>query len=240
MARRGQVKEIRSDNGTNFKGGERELRECLEEWNQDVIHDHLLQKGIKWTFNPPYASHHGGIWERCIRTIRKVLNATAKEQVLDDEGLRTYMCEVEAILNGRPLTPSSDDPRDLGALTPNQLLLLKDDAPLPPGKFCKDHTYSRKRWRQVQHLANIFWKRWVREYLPLLQERQKWTKPRRNHVVGDIVLIQDQNTPRNQWPLGRIVDVKKDKKGFVRSATVRSRNSVLERPISKLCCLVES
>lgn len=52
-ARRGQVKELRSDNGKNFVGAERELRVAIKEWNQCKINDVLLQKGIKWTFNPP-------------------------------------------------------------------------------------------------------------------------------------------------------------------------------------------
>ena len=61
-ARRGQVKEIRSDSGTNFTAGERELRRSIRVWNQERIHESLLQKDIKWTINPPYGSHHGGIW----------------------------------------------------------------------------------------------------------------------------------------------------------------------------------
>ena len=59
-ARRGQVKEIRSDNGTNFVGGEKELRHAIAEWNQNKIHESLLQKSIDWHFNPPTGSHHGG------------------------------------------------------------------------------------------------------------------------------------------------------------------------------------
>lgn len=51
-ARCGQVKELRSDNGKNFVGAERELRVDIKEWNQCKINV-LLQKGIKWTFNPP-------------------------------------------------------------------------------------------------------------------------------------------------------------------------------------------
>ena len=45
------------------------------------------------------------------------MKALTKEQVLDDEGLNTLMCEVEAIVNGRPITKLSDDPRDLEPLT---------------------------------------------------------------------------------------------------------------------------
>ena len=52
------------------------------------------------------------------------MRAITKEQLLDDECLNTLMCEVEAIVNGQPLTKLSDDPRDLKPLTPNHLLLL--------------------------------------------------------------------------------------------------------------------
>lgn len=68
IARRGQVKELRSDNGTNFVGDQRELKEAIESWNQIQIHNTLLQRGIKWIFNPPTGSHHGGVWtETCTK-----------------------------------------------------------------------------------------------------------------------------------------------------------------------------
>ena len=70
LARRGNVKEIRTDNGSNFIGAKRELREAIENWNQNQILSFLQQKCIKWTFNVPLASHHGGVWERQIRSIR--------------------------------------------------------------------------------------------------------------------------------------------------------------------------
>lgn len=132
ISRRGQPEEMRSDNGGNFVRGEKELRDALNSWNQSQIHDYLLQRNIKWTFNPPAGSHHGGVWERCIRTVRKVLRALTKEQVLDEEGLTTLMCEVEAIVNGRPITKVSDDPHDLEPLTPNHLLLLRAGPSVPP------------------------------------------------------------------------------------------------------------
>lgn len=238
IARRGQPEEMRSDNGGNFVRGERELREAINEWNQSQIHDFLLQRNIKWTFNPPAGSHHGGVWERCIRTVRKVMKALMKEQVLDDEGLNTLLCEVEAIINGRPITKLSDDPRDLEPLTPNHLLLLRSGPTVPPGNFTSHDNYYNRRWRQVQYLADIFWRRWVREYLPSLQQRQKWHKQRRNFAVDDIVLVFDDNKPRNSWPLGRILEVYTNRRdGLVRSVKLKTSTSELVRPIDKIVLL---
>ena len=160
IARRGQVKEIRSDNGTNFSSGEKEFRESINAWNQEKIHENLLQRYIKWSFNPPYGSHYGGVWERCIRTTRKILQPLLREQTTDDEGLVTLLCEVESIMNGRPITTASSDSQDQEPLTPNHLLLLRSESPMPSGLFRREDQLSRRRWRQVQYLADIFWKRW--------------------------------------------------------------------------------
>ena len=76
--------------------------------------------------------HFGGVWERQIRTIRKILLAVCRMQRLTDESLHTFMSEVEFIVNSTPLTKSSDDPNDLEALMPNHLLLIKSNSTLPP------------------------------------------------------------------------------------------------------------
>ncbi|XP_073230045.1 uncharacterized protein [Porites lutea] len=238
IARRGVPEVMRSDNGSNFVGGCKELREAISGWNKSQIHEFLLQRNVKWLFNPPSGSHFGGVWERCIRTVRKILVALMKEQPLDDEGLTTLMCEVESIVNGRPITKSSDDPSDSEALTPSHLLLLRSGARLPPGVFRKEDGYSRRRWRQVQYLADVFWRRWIREYLPQLQERQKWTYPSRNFAVDDIVLVVDDRVPRSSWPLGRITSVRKNSTDeHVRSVTVKTRTSQYDRPVDKIVLL---
>jgi len=238
IARRGKPEQMISDNGGNFVRGEKELRGAITDWNQGVISEFLVQRNIQWIFNPPAGSHHGGVWERCIRSVRKVMNALLREQVLDDEGLATLMCEVENIVNGRPLTKVSDDPRDLEALTPNHLLLLRSGSSLPPGIFRKGDLYSRRRWRQIQYLSDVFWRRWLKEYLPSLQQRQKWSRPTRNFEAGDITLVVDENSPRNLWLLGRILEVKPNKgDGLVRRVTLKTKSAVLERPIDKIVLL---
>ena len=165
------------------------------------------------------------------------MKAVMKEQVLDDESLNTLMCEIESILNSRPLTNVSDDQRDASALTLNHLLLLKSNNCYPLGVFPSKDRYSQRRWKQVQFLADLFWKRWIKEYLPSLQVRQKWLKQKHNLQRDDIVLVIDKSQPRGTWPLGRVLDVKQGRGGLVRSATIKIATSEYIRPIDKLCLI---
>jgi hypothetical protein len=172
--------------------------------------------------------------------VRKVLYGLLHEQVihLDDEGLQTLLCEVESILYDRPISTMSDDPNDLDALTPNHLLTLRTQQRLPVGVFDKSDNYVRRRWRQVQYLTDIFWKRWRREYLCLLQERHKWLRPQRNIEVGDIVLVIDN--PRNAWTMAKVLSVITDTKGLVRIVQVKTPTGILQRPVHKLSLLLEA
>ena len=191
---------------------------------------------IQWVFNPPYGSHMGGVWERQIRTVRSILVNLSNLQSLDDDSLMTLFCIVEGIVNGRPLTKLSDDPTDPLPLTPNDLLILHSGPSLPPGKFVARDAFKR-RWRQVQYLADVFWSRWTKDYLPQLQQRRKWTECDRNFKCGDLVLVLQENTPRYQWPLGVVREVHPGPDGLVRSVKVQMKSGLYTRPIHKLCLL---
>ena len=139
-------------------------------------------------------------------------------------------------------------------LSPNHLLTHKSRVVLsPPGDFVRQDLYLAKRWRRVQHLANIFWTRWRQEYLDSINKRSKWTKPQRNISVNDIVLIVDDNAARNEWKLARVVEVLTSNDGLVRSAKLQLATTQLDakgkrlsdltyftRPIHKLILLLEA
>ena len=182
----------------------------------------------------------GGAWERLIRSTRLILRSIVSEQLLNDEQLLTFMAEAEKILNDRPLTPVSSDPRDPLALTPNMLLLMKSNRCLPVGVFNKDDVYAKRWWKQIQYLADVFWRRWLREYLPLLQKRQKWQRKITNVKKGDVVLVASDHSPRGQWPLARVDEVNYGRDGLVRSCVIKTPSGQLVRPVTKLCVLESS
>lgn len=103
VTRKGQVYVMRSDNGTNLVGAEKEMREAIKGISRKSQTERN-QKGITWILNPPAGSHFGGIWERQIRSDRRILNQILKQHLLDDKRLYTLFCEVESIVNGRPIT----------------------------------------------------------------------------------------------------------------------------------------
>ena len=237
IARRGQPRVIYSDNGTNMRGGERELAESIRQWNQLQLADKLSQRGIEWKFIPPASPHFGGAWERLVRSVKVALRSVVGRQPLTDETLQTLMAEVEALLNSRPLTHVSSDPDDLEALTPNHLLLGRASPNLPPGVFSETDLSSRKRWRHGQRLADEFWRRWRREYLPTLTTRRKWTEDGENIRPGALVLIAEDNVPRGMWSMARVLRPIVGPDGRVRSAVVKTACGELIRPATRLCVL---
>ena len=238
VSRRGPILHLFSDNGTNFVGAERILRESIQNWNRQKLNSFFLQKEIQWTFNPPAASHMGGAWERMIKSVRRILTALSRERTLSEDQLHTLLLEAEAILNSRPLTPVTLDADGITPLTPNHLLRVNDLANMPPTVTEKKDCYAKRRWRHVQYLADQFWKRWSREYLRTIISRQKWHYKRRNFEVGDVVLLTDDSIPRAQWSLGRVSTVYPDRHGIVRTVVVKTRGSELTRPIHKLCLII--
>ena len=238
FARRGPSTHLYTDNGTNFTGAERVLKEEIKLWNENKIHEYLQQQQIEWKFNTPKASHAGGSWERAIRTVRRVLQAVMPNTRLDDDGLITVFCEVEAVVNSRPLTEVSLEIGEDLPLTPNHLLRLNPKVALSPMITSAKDCYARNRYKVVQFVADEFWRRWLEEYPATIMTRTKWKREKENLRLGDVVLIVDENSVRGDWPLGRVIELCPDKYGLVRSVKVKTKGGCFRRPITKLCPIV--
>lgn len=233
-SRRGIPSIIYSDNGTNLRGADKELRFFLDHLNNDKINNYAVRNFIEWKFNPPTASHMGGAWERLIQSIKKSLKVALKNHAPKDEVLATILTEIEHSLNSRPLTHVSIDPRDQEALTPNHFLLGASSGNARMQRFDAQKNCTQKDWCTIQHFANMFWRRWLREYLPSLLPRKKWHEDDIPLKVGDIVLILDNNTARNEWRKGVITRVFPGADKQVRTVEVKTANGILLRPSRKL------
>ncbi|KAM9463019.1 uncharacterized protein Hap1MRO34_016877 [Clarias gariepinus] len=246
FAIRGPAKQMRSDRGTNFIAASVELGMAEPNKNPPNICNYLRDSGCTWKFNPPHASHMGGVWERMIGVTRRLLDSMLLQNRythLTHEVLCTLMAEVSSIINARPLVPISSDPASPFLLCPAMILTQKLHVPSPPGDFCgKD--LLRNQWRQVQALADEFWSRWRNEYLNTLQSRRKWRGTCRNLQAGDIVLLKQNQAPRNEWTMAIITTTFPSSDGKVRKVEVRTSSQGVSktylRPISDVVLLLES
>ena len=232
VSRRGVPSEVISDNGTNFVGAVNELRELVGKLDPDRIQqmtNHLFTK-VKWHFNPPAAPHFGGIYEAMIKAAKRAIYAVLGNGNIRDEELITVITGVESLLNSRPLTYQSSDPKDVlplgGILAPESV----------------DYTSFnlRNRWRRVQQLLDQVWSRWLKEYIPTLNKRPKWMEVVSDLQTGDVVLALESGVPTGRWPLGRIVETYPGKDGHTRVAKIQCGEKTLTRPIHKLVPLKQN
>ena len=238
ISRRGKPKEIFSDNGTNFRGADAELRRALQV-DADTLGGELAGRAITWRFNPPAAPHMGGAWERLVRSVKVALRSQLKDSAPKEEVLHTFLCEAEAMVNSRPLTHVSIDADDEEALTPFHFLIGTSSIAgvAAPGVFTPTDAITRKQWRISQQMADKFWRRWLREYLPTLTRRTKWCQPVEPVQVNDVVIIVDSSLPRGRWPKGLVTAVHPGDDGVVRVVDVRTTNGGFRRPVTQVAKL---
>ncbi|XP_059848709.1 caldesmon-like [Hypanus sabinus] len=176
-----------------------------------------------------------------LRKTRKRKPEMQQRTRLAHEVLCTLMAEVTAIINAQSFLPVSSDPENPFILSPSSLLTQKAGAPPPPGDFSDKDLYT-KQWRQVQALANQFWPRWRQKYLPLLQQRRKWTEPHRNLQVRDLVLLRDKQIARNSWPTARITATFPSGDGHVRKIELKTTDQgdvkTYQRPVTEVILLL--
>ena len=134
----------------------------------------------------------------------------------------------------------------MGAVTPNHLLLGGDNPALPVSPPESNLRYCQSRWKYVQHLVDVFWSRWRKEYLPYLRIRPKWTtEHRRNLKINDLVLVVDGDVPIGNWPSAVVQKfslvltvLRRVKLRLVKSGSIQGRHScdttILERPVRKI------
>ncbi|XP_058811166.1 uncharacterized protein LOC131676054 [Topomyia yanbarensis] len=237
VARRGPPAEFHTDNATCFQGASRELQDEIVSRNNALALT-FTSAQTRWKFIPPATPHMGGAWERLVRSVKvaigSILDAPRKP---DDETLETIIYEAEAMVNCRPLTYIPLQSADQEALTPNHFILgSSTGVKILPTEPVTSAATLRSSWKLAQFITNEFWKRWVKEYLPVITRRCKWFENTKDLQVGDLVLVVG-GAARNQWIRGKIEEVICGRDGRVRQALVKTTTGIVRRSAVQLAVL---
>jgi len=196
VSRRGLCSTIWSDCGTIFVEADRQLRDLFAASSpgRRRIIDGLASERIQWRFNPPAASHFGGIWEAAVKSVKHHLQRVLGDTMLTYEEMSTLLAQIEACLNSRPLQALNDDPENLVALTPGHFLVGSALTAVPEPSLSDQPDNRISRWQLLQRMRDHFWERWSREYLHSIAHRPKW-RQELSFEVGRLCLIRNENTP---------------------------------------------
>ncbi|XP_055622593.1 uncharacterized protein LOC129766152 [Toxorhynchites rutilus septentrionalis] len=237
VARRDKPREIWTDNATCFHGTHNEMKAHQKALNI-ALAEKFTTAETTWKFIPPASPHMGGAWERLVRSVKVALGAILESpRRPDDETLETILLEAEGMINARPLTYVPLESADQEAITPNHFLLGNSSGTkFLPTEPLDGRVALRSSWKMARCIADDFWRRWLKEYLPTITRRGKWFEDVRDVKIGDLVLVVG-GTGRNQWLRGRIEEVFPGRDGRVRQALVRTSSGILRRSAVKLAVL---
>lgn len=241
ISRRGLPIQIFSDNGTNFRHANNILHDLFKLFNSEgfknVTQSFFSAQGINWSFIPPSSPHFGGLWESGIKSVKFHLRRVIGQTILNFEELYTVLTQIEACLNSRPLCAMSNDSNDPEPLTPSHFLVGSPLTAIPDPNLDVISNNRLGRWQLLQKFTQSIWKKWSRDYLNQLQQRNKWRFPQRNLSVGDLVLICEDGIPPLCWRSGIVMDTFAGSDNLVRVVEVRTPYGTFRRPIHKLALL---
>ena len=239
ISRRGCPHTIYSDNGGNFQGAKNDLR-ALQKMVREATpaaEAYLLTKEINWKNSPALSPHFGGLWEAGVKSMKYHLRRTVGAEKLTYEEFTTVLCQVEALLNSRPLLPlHSHSPEGISARTAGHFLIGRPLTAYPETAIEVEPS-RLKAWNKCQALVQSFKTRWVTEYLRSLQARSKWQHPSENIEVGDIVVLREVSPYKKTWPLAKVLQVFPGADGKVRVVLLKTESTTFKRPIHKVALL---
>lgn len=252
VARRGSPRQMISDNAPQFKMVKTVLDKLLHKAITDNdVHTYLASHGIQWRFTTELAPWQGGFYERLVSLVKRAFRKGLGRRVLSPDELLTFLCEVESMINTRPLTYVGDD-LDAQVLSPSTFITGRHNLALPckdtaddldyhlPGTLTTTAEDLRTSWMSQQRHLDEMWNIWKSEYLLSLRERPQRPLSSSASVprvpnVGEIVLISDPDQPRGSWPLAKIIHLTPSQDGSIRSVTLRTATrQEMHRPISKI------
>ena len=237
VARRGTPKAIISDNGRTFVATSKWFKRLKK--NEELT-NYMATQRILWKFNLSRAPWWGGFFERLIGIMKRSLAKAIGRSMLKFPELEEILLDVECSMNNRPLCYQGEEFQE-PVITPNMLIrgqpanLLEEDL----SKVGNEEELA-KRLSFLARSKEQLRKRWVREYLQALEERQSRYTVNETKVpkVGAVVLLKEDIKNRAQWKIGRVIGSVSGKDGTIRGLTIKLGNGyTVERPLQLICDL---
>ena len=214
VSRRGIPATILTDNAQYFKRTDKILKKLF---SSKEVTNYLLQKRIIWKYNLASTPWAGGLFERMVQTVKSALRKTLKNARLTQEEIHTIITEIEATINSRPLCYVYSEEVD-NVLTPSHLIIGKrilnvpdPDSPENAAVIYEGDTPSviTKGMKFLATILRQYWTQW-KHYLTELREYHRLKAKREGTsfvAENDIVIVHDDNLPRNSWRMGRVEDL---------------------------------
>ncbi|EGT53729.1 hypothetical protein CAEBREN_31877 [Caenorhabditis brenneri] len=250
VAIRGLPELIVSDNGTNFVLSQKIIEEAFKIYDPTKqLHD------IKWKFNTPLSPWKGGFYERMVKSVKGPLYKAMGRKKLTYEELKTILYEIMSAVNSRPLTYPEQDINSKQPIRPQDFvnqemttvlpleaaLEIKDDyLPSQEGQANETKLNTIKAFESSVKKTNEVWSDFQQRYLAQLREHHKvrMVNKRGSPALpkeGQIVLICDENQPRNSWKMGRVTTLNQSKDGIIRDVElINSNGRTIKRSINMI------
>lgn len=250
-ARRGTPRRVTSDKATTFRLASTLFSQT--DADPDSVQTFFSSHGIEWRFTSAHSPWKGGIYERLIKIVKESFTRSIGKKRLTTDEFQTVVCEIEALLNSRPLSYVCSDEvssfsgptlRPIDLIMPQSFLgchlklTSTDDEYTPPDEENSSRQTAVRQLLRSVRVVDDFWKRWHQEYLTTLRDNSSSSDPlqstRSSSIVpqrGSIVLVVDEsgNTPRSQWHMAKILSLTDT------SATLKSHaGRTIERPLNLL------
>ena len=223
------IKNLFSDNATNFVAADKEVRNFLESKQHEIEHS-MAKVGFKWSFGIPGSPHGQGCIERFCGEFKRSLRASYGQQIFSSRGLETTLLQCCAYLNSRPLTYQGSDDPDL-PVCPGNLMFgafaSANEFDFTPIQATADHV--RRKFQHRQQVYKHFKAHFLRNYLNTLRERSKWVQKKKPLKIGQLVLIEDSRyMKQSRYPLGKIVSIpdSRDKLRRVYGVQIQNNDSL--------------
>ena len=236
IARRVKPYVVYSDNGKTFTKAAKDIAKLHRVWNAQKVKNFCDKQEIDWKFNVPSAPWWGATWERLVKTVKSSLKFSLNKADLTEDQLATFMVEAESFANSRPLTDVSDSPEDPLPVSPAMLLYGMDPHNEVMARVgqAEESVKISKLWKDRVATHKKYVNRFRTDYISSLMPRKKWLEENNKlPKIDDVVLIEEP-TKRDLWPLARIVDLVEGRDGKIRSAVLKTSKGVLKRPIQRI------